>query len=249
MPTHGAAKHHGVGIALLQIFDDTLHNRWRSTTRGGATLVLDANEEHTRLANGEAVCCAMWASTANFLQSFNESAQELVLQSDEAIATPNASAFVLSLAFPFASARACKQQQRATCTRGTCPRRRRVRVPSQRSKAGVALSRRSRELRAPRQALHASSMPQCLDQPATAAEVAQSRATLPHCQRWRSTGPFDARPGRRRRRPSPPPPPLPLLLPLLPPLPSPTPSAVSSGARPTTSLCSTTASPSSQRSE
>jgi len=45
-------------------------------------------------------------------------------------------------------------------------------VPSQRSKAGVALSRRSRELRAPRQALHASSMPQCLDQPATAAEVA-----------------------------------------------------------------------------
>jgi hypothetical protein len=65
---------HGVGIggsdifALLRIFDDTLHNRWRSASRGGATLVLDANEEHTRLANGEAVCCAMWASTANFLQ-------------------------------------------------------------------------------------------------------------------------------------------------------------------------------------
>ena len=45
-------------------------------------------------------------------------------------------------------------------------------MPSQRSKAGVALSRAYLELRAPRQALHASSMPQCLDQPATAAEVA-----------------------------------------------------------------------------
>ena len=113
MSTHGAAKHHGVGIALLQIFDDTLHNRWRSTTRGGATLVLDANEEHTRLANGEAVPCGQALRA-----SFNESAQELVLQSDEAIATPNASALVLSLAFSFASARACEQQQRAT--RGSC---------------------------------------------------------------------------------------------------------------------------------
>ena len=177
--------------------------------------------------------------------SFNESAQELVLQSDEAIATPNASALVLSLAFPFASARACEQQQRATCTRGTCPRRRRrVRVPSQRSKAGVALSRAYLELRAPRQALHASSMPQCLDQPATAAEVAieshpPSLSTLEeHGSIRRSTG-----------TPPPPPPPLPLLLPLLLPLPAPTPCAMSSGARPTTSLCSTTASPSSQRSE
>ena len=99
---------------LLQVYDDTLHNRWNATCSGGASIRLDAPDDHSHLRSGASVPCGQSMRVV-----FNGSTQALTMRTTDAILMPDVSSLLLSFDFSFAGSGLCAaSEERAS--RGTC---------------------------------------------------------------------------------------------------------------------------------
>ena len=98
---------------LLQLYDDSLHNRWRATGIGDVAIELDSPDGNSQI-RGRAVPCSQSMQVA-----FNMSHQMLALRTEEAVQYPSATSLLLTFVFSYPGAKLCIADDRPP-TRGTC---------------------------------------------------------------------------------------------------------------------------------